>query len=48
MKNLYMWLYREENRIVWLQNVRGIRTEFNMDLELKDRLNKELGIEKVY
>lgn len=43
--NLYMWLHRKTNRIVWLQNVRGIRTEFNIDLELKDKLNRELGIE---
>lgn len=43
--NLYMWLYRKTNRIVWLQNVKGVRIEFNIDLDLKDKLNKELGIE---
>lgn len=42
--NLHMWLHKKDNRIVWLNNIRGVKTNFYIDMDKKAELEKELGL----
>lgn len=45
--NLFMCLHNATDRIIWLENIKGLRIQFNVDIELKKKIEKELGIKKI-
>lgn len=42
--NLEMHMYKPTNRIVWLHNFRRVETEFDIDMDKKAELERELGL----
>lgn len=44
--NLFMCLHSDTDRIIWLENIKGLKTQFDIDMELKKKIEKELGIKR--